>query len=203
MDASSFKVFEAISHLRPRSILDVVRPECFRELGELGYSHIGNGNCFEWKYAIAKYLQPISILEIGVRYGYSMCAFIEGSDAIETVEGWDSEIYVPGSNDVAREAVRHCGHRPKVKLIRKDSALADSIGGKFDLVHIDSSHHYETCLRDLRLCHGSARAVLVDDTMTCPDDARAVRDFCDEHKATIRELLHIHSHVGESLILFH
>lgn len=203
MDAYSFNAFEAIRGLRPRSILDVVSRECFRELGQPGYEHIGNGNCFEWKYAIAKYLQPISILEIGVRFGYSLCSFIEGSDAIQTVEGWDSEIYVPDSNSVAREAVKHCSHRPKVILSKKDSAGVDSISWKFDLVHIDSSHQYEICLRDLRLFNGHARAILVDDTMTCPDDARAVRDFCDENKSAIMELIHIPSHVGESLILFH
>lgn len=202
MDASSCNAFEIIKALRPANILDAVPRECFRELGQPGYEHIGNGNAFEWKFAIAKHLQPRSILEIGVRFGYSMCCFIEGSDEIETVEGWDSEIYVAGSNDVAREAVKHCRRKPKVTLHRRDSAGAESIGGKFDLVHIDSSHQYEICLRDLRLCHGRARAILVDDTMTCPDDARAVRDFCDEHKAAIRELIHIPSHVGESLILF-
>lgn len=203
MDASSSSVFETIKALRPASILDAVPRECFRELGEPGYEHIGNGNAFEWKFAIAKFLQPRSVLEIGVRFGYSMCCFIEGSEQIETVEGWDSEIYVKNSNDVAREAVKHCRHQPKVRLLRQSSTAAKVPVGEYDLVHIDSSHQYDVCLGDLRLFYGRARAVLVDDTMTCPDDARAVRDFCDEHKTAIRELLHIPSHVGESLILFH
>lgn len=193
---------EQLRALKPASILDVVPRECFKELGQAGYEHIGNGNAFEWKYAIAKLLQPKRILEIGVRFGYSACCFIEGSNLIQSYTGWDSEIYVPGSNAVAEQAVSFCRNKPKTSFIKRDSSTVHSLGGEFDLVHIDSSHQYEICLRDLRLCHGFARAILVDDTMTCPDDARAVRDFCHEHESAISELVHIPSHVGESLILF-
>lgn len=198
---SSNALLERLRAVKPANILDVVPRACFRELGAPGYEHIGNGNAFEWKYAVAKLLRPKRILEIGVRFGYSACCFIEGSDALESYTGWDSEIYVPGSNAVAERAVRLCRHRTKTDFIKRDSSTVHSLGGEFDLVHIDSSHQYEICLRDLRLCHGFARAVLVDDTMTCPDDARAVRDFVDQHEAAVSELVHIPSHVGETLIV--
>lgn len=198
---SSNELLERLRELKPTSILDVVPQECFVELGKPGYEHIGNGNAFEWKYAIAKYMQPKRILEIGVRFGYSACCFIEGSDAVESYTGMDSEIYVEGSNAVAEISVRLCRRKPKTKILKLDSSTVTILGEKFDLVHIDSSHQYEICLRDLRLCYGFARAILVDDTMTCPDDARAVRDFCHEHESAISELVHIPSHVGETLIL--
>lgn len=198
---SSNALLERLRELKPVSILGVVPRKCFVELGKPGYEHIGNGNAFEWKYAVAKLLQPKRILEIGVRFGYSACCFIEGSDAVESYTGWDSEIYVPGSNAVAEVSVNLCRRKPKATFIKRDSSTVHTLGGEFDLVHIDSSHQYEICLRDLRLCYGFARAILVDDTMTCPDDARAVRDFCHEHESAISELVHIHSHVGETLIL--
>jgi predicted O-methyltransferase YrrM len=202
MDASLSNVFEEIKDLRPASILDVVPRSVFKEIDDLNYRHIGNGNAYEWKFAIAKFLQPKSVLEIGVRYGYSLASFIMGSDAIEQVEGWDSEIYVIGSNAVAMLAIQQLPKTPKTVLRKIDSSQVKSIPRQFDLIHVDSSHNYEPCLHDLRMCLGSTNAILVDDTLTCPDDMRAVKDFCAENEGSIRALIHIPSHVGESLIIF-
>lgn len=201
MVASSLSAFDQISALRPKSILDVVPRECFLELGQPGYGHIGNGNCYEWKYAIAKYLQPKSILEIGVRYGYSLCSMISGSGAVGYVEGWDSEIYRVGSNRVASGAIGGLQRKFTFSLLHVDSKDVKQPRQQFDLVHIDSSHTYEGCAHDLKLCIGHAKAILVDDTLTCPDDMKAVKEFCWAYESLILEVIHIPSHVGESLIL--
>lgn len=200
MAVFSSNVFEQISAFRPKSILDVVPRSAFHEIDDPAYAHIGNGNCYEWKFAIAKFLQPATILEIGVRYGYSLASFIMGSNVVWKVEGWDSEIYVKGSNDIAAAAIRSLPKNVDSTLRRLDSQDVQIVRS-YDLIHIDSSHTYHGCLHDLRMCLGMTKAVLVDDTLTCPDDMRAVLTFHAENTDAIKELVHIHSHVGETLIL--
>jgi|SRR5689334_15197476 len=197
MVASSLSAFDQISALRPKSILDVVPRECFLELGQPGYEHIGNGNCYEWKYAIAKYLQPKSILEIGVRYGYSLCSFIAGCEA-SYIEGMDAEIYVAASNMVASSSLGRLQKPIQASFRKVDSQMVRSLDRSFDLIHIDSSHTYEGCLHDLWLCVGHTKTILVDDTITCSEDMKAVKEFCRE--SFVKDVLHIPSHVGESLI---
>lgn len=200
MVVSSSFVFEGIKRLKPDNILDVVPASAFRELGQEGYQHIGNGNAFEWKYAVAKYLQPKRILEIGVRYGYSFACFIMGSDDLEYAEGWDSELYVEGSNKIAVEAIRSLPKSLKTSVRKLDSSTVTALSDRYDLIHIDSSHNYEICLADIRKCAEMTKAILVDDTLTCRDDMQAVCDFCKDNER-VKSLVHIPSHVGESLIL--
>jgi predicted O-methyltransferase YrrM len=173
----------------------------FLELGTDGYQHIGNGNSFEWKYAVAKRLQPKSILEIGVRFGYSLACFICASQSLEYVEGWDAEFYKEGSNEIAAKTLRELQYWVQIELKKQESSTVLALDRPFDLVHIDGSHVYETCMHDLELCIGKAKAILVDDTTGCIDDGKACRDFIAKHKAVVRDVCWIPSQVGECLIL--
>lgn len=192
--------YEHIAACKPASILDVLPREVFREIDDPDHTYIHGRNCYEWKYAVAKFLQPRSVLEIGVRFGYSLACFVAASKRVEFVTGIDSECYVPGSNAIAKEAVL------KVKkvgaiFLTKPSMDIKSIGSSFDLVHIDGSHNYENCLHDLNLCKGKARAILIDDVDGCDDDRRACNDWIKQNPALVREVLRFPSHTGDMLIL--
>lgn len=197
MVACSSSAFDQINALRPRSILDVVPREVFIELGQPGYEHIGNGNCFEWKYAIAKWLQPKSILEIGVRYGYSLCSFL-CAGPLSRITGIDNGSYKSDWSSVTQRALKLCPRYDQFQWISCDATTLEAFS-PHDLTHIDGPHTYDATLNLLRKAR--SHAILVDDTLTCPDDMRAVRQFCQEQSARVRELIHIPSHVGESLIL--
>lgn len=193
--------FAEIHALRPQCIFDVVPREVFIERNDPGWNFIGAGNYYEWKYAVAEWLQPRSILEIGVRYGYSLATFVAASRSVEKAVGWDNGCYKQDWLEKAAVALnRVCSC---AQLHRIDSQKQTTLGGDFDLVHIDSSHSFEGCLHDLNMCHGHAKAVLIDDTNTCPDDRRAVRKFCEDNPMRIRDLIEIPSHVGDTLILLH
>ena len=81
---------DQIAALKPASIFDKVPRDFFLEDGNKGAEYIRSGNCYEWKYAVSAFLKPKSVLEIGVRYGYSLASFAFGSPKLERIEGWDA-----------------------------------------------------------------------------------------------------------------
>jgi len=190
--------YEEILKRKPNFILDVVRADVFVELGKPGHEYINGGNCYEWKYAVAKYLQPKTILEIGVRYGYSLCSFIAAC-LPRYVEGIDSEVYVPGSNAIAWANVKRWQLDSVFRCC--DSARIEALERDYDLVHIDGSHSYDTCLHDLNLCLGKARAILIDDMHTCDDDRRAVKMFMQQNPSRIAEVVALPTLHGDVLLL--
>lgn len=190
--------FEHILRCKPFSIFDWVPPEVFIERTEKGHEYISGGHCYEWKYAVAKYLQPRSICEIGVRYGYSLCCFAVASPMVNDIVGIDSEIYKPGSNAMAMRNLETVTN-VKPTLIKRSSIEIQGIG-HYDLVHIDGSHNYENCLHDLNLARHSG-AILVDDVDKCDDDRRACVKWIEEQGPRVLEVVHLPSLHGDLLIL--
>ena len=71
------------------NILDLIPADIFAlELGIPEHDeYIRSGNCYEHYYELAKKYKPESILEIGTRYGYSLCSMVGGSmDTVKYVE---------------------------------------------------------------------------------------------------------------------
>jgi len=134
------------------------------------------------KYAVAKRLQPNSLLEIGVRAGYSAAAFLSacpglayhGIDAdLEDHGGW------PGAPARALAMLRGRFGRDGCVTVADTARLGALPPGPWDLVYVDGDHTYEGCYRDLRLALAAGpRWVLVDDVTLLPDTVgRAARDF--------------------------
>jgi hypothetical protein len=192
---------DRIQSLRPASILGVVPPEIFIERDDPSHPYIRSGRYYEIKYAIAKFLQPQSILEIGVRFGYSLATFIMASDAIKTVVGWDNCCYHPMSNEIAADNLKKLPKKFDLQLHAVEAETAPALPGAFDLVHVDGPHYMPWTLHLLNLCKGKARAIIVDDYFNCPDDADAAKRFCAENPALIRETVVLDSDRGECLLL--
>ena len=98
-------MIEQIYNLKPNSIYDVVDKSFFIEK-DMNYDYLPP-NCFDYYeiyYAISKYYKPSSILEIGVRYGYSLISMILGSN-VNYVEGWDIDLYHKLHNETLKDSL--------------------------------------------------------------------------------------------------
>ena len=70
------------------------------------------------------------------------------------------QAYVEDSNSKAAQNLRSIGFNDF--LLRKANSFeVQNLNREFDLVHIDGSHLYQTCLHDLELCLGKAKAILI------------------------------------------
>lgn len=105
---------------------------------------------------LATELKPRSILEIGVRLGYSAISFLHGSDANLYV-GLDCEKYIGNSQSSASQNLEYyrksSGRVFDFELITVDTqSIADVsvLGGRtFDLVHVDGDHTERGAYKDL------------------------------------------------------
>jgi hypothetical protein len=118
------------------------------------------------KHHVAALLRPRSIVEIGVRAGYSAAAFLAavpgcsylGIDAdVGHSGGW------PGALEKAEAMLlNHFGDR--ARLLKLNTRELETLPcGAVDLVHVDGDHSYAGCLHDLELAAGVGRWLLVDD----------------------------------------
>jgi hypothetical protein len=120
---------------------------------------------FPTYYEIGRQLQPKSILEIGVRFGYSLASLACGAGLKDHVYGIDRESYEPDSNRYAAAALKSLGI--EAKLFSGDSKTFD-VRQKtglphLDLIHIDGNHTTEGALSDLRKFSEFSKRLIVDD----------------------------------------
>lgn len=133
------------------------------------------------KYNVAALLRPRSIMEIGVRAGYSAAAFLSACpEASYLGIDNDSGDYGAWQGAPMRAAAMLKRHWPQAEVIDLDSQQLHQLPAA-DLVHVDGCHSYAGCLYDLRLAGKAARYILVDDVDHHPRSVgRAVQDFLAE-----------------------
>jgi hypothetical protein len=146
---------------------------------------------YQEKYHIAAILRPRTLLEIGVRAGYSAAAFLSaapdctylGLDADKDAHGgW------PGAMEKARSTLKyHFGGRADV-IALDTQQVASLLCVPVDLVHVDGDHSYCGCLHDLQLAAGVGRWVLVDDLEWIIPVRAAVTAFLEQTRYRAIEL---------------
>ena len=146
---------------------------------------------YETKHRIAERLQPRSIVEIGVRAGYSAYAFLHACPKAYFL-GIDWGI--KGAFDEAnRNEVAFCSNNverlmsefPSFRMIWNNSHHLGGIpaapgGGVYEFAHVDADHSYEGCTADLKLTK-DCKWVLVDDFDVGPEVRGACRDWLLAH----------------------
>ena len=115
-------------------------------------------DCYDFKYRLAQLLQPASILEFGVRAGYSAAAFLSacptasyiGVDADNGQDGgiigftdWAAQM-LPSKFPNARIAVYKANTQQPLFSLSLSLSLP-----AVDLFHVDADHSYAGCLCDL------------------------------------------------------
>jgi 2-polyprenyl-3-methyl-5-hydroxy-6-metoxy-1,4-benzoquinol methylase len=155
---------------------------------------------YRMKWAIASVLQPQSILEIGVRYGYSARAFLEAAPRARFVGiDLDSDRFggVNGAIDWARGSLRDYD----CELIVADSQGMDQFpGSQYDLIHVDGQQDGDGSFRDLELALNQGRYVLVDGYHWTQTNYLAVNDFLFQNRDRLDWYAAIPGYAGELLI---
>ena len=157
------------------------------------------------KHRIAAAIHPSTIIEVGVRFGYSAHAFLSACPGARYI-GVDvdsAEFNAMGAPtcDWAFAMLRRTiPGFPHLELIRVDTQQVDiaPLVPEAEFIHIDAAHSYAGATRDLEaLWPKCLRAMLVDDYFGTGSVHDAVKAFVGRHGAT---LLTAPSQNGEALI---
>lgn len=100
---------------------------------------------YQYYAGLAELLGPKSVLELGVRLGYSLVAMVRGSGPaggnIEMIVGVDNECGIAGSQELARQNIEAAGHKGILSIVTRNVFEAPAaVSGHYDLVHVDADH---------------------------------------------------------------
>jgi len=155
---------------------------------------------YRTKWAIARTLRPTSILEIGVRYGYSALAFL---NARPTAQYFGIDI---DNSEFGGETGAIHWAREATKTYRSDFLIADSQkmtsfpGGMYDLIHVDGQQDGDGSIHDLELALRQGRYILVDGYLWTKTNFQAVSEFLHCFRDQIEYYSVIPGYAGELLI---
>lgn len=126
-----------------------------------------NDRTYPTYHAIGRVLNPRSILEVGVRFGYSLASLAAGLEPGARIFGVDQETYEMDSNAQAAASLKLLGI--EAQLFRGDSRTFDVMActgrKQFDLIHIDGDHTADGALHDLLRFAQFSDRLLVDDVL--------------------------------------
>ena len=184
---------EEIYSLKPASIFEVGDEEFFFEREEEGHSdYINSGSHYELFYAISKYYNPDSILEIGTRHGYSLYSLLLGSTTLTKVVGYDlEEEYV---NSTKANLDSFIPDDVSFTVENLNTQELENLDDSYYLIHIDGDTSFEGRYHDLELTKGKARVVLVSDFFSERSGRDAAQRFVYDNRNIIKR-----THVIESL----
>ena len=165
----------------PKTIL---HPDDMARFGVKEYAHFNK--YYQLKYAMASQIKPKTIVEIGVRAGYSAYAFLQACpEAI--YYGFDNNAGLDGGCKGLRYYDWACKllDSYKVTIVNDlDSQSVTRLPIDFApyLMHIDGSHSFEGCMHDLNLAKSHKAAfILVDDVDYIDTVEEAVDVFLKEN----------------------
>lgn len=151
------------------------------------------------KYDVVAKVRPSSIVEIGVRAGYSAYAMLSAAPTARYLgidSGTGSHGGHPGALIHARRLLEPFG----AHIVLQDSQAVDTLPVAADLLHVDGDHSYEGCMHDMGLALTSGvRWLLVDDTEHIQAVKQAVPDWLAGVAFESVEWIH-DGHRGSALI---
>jgi predicted O-methyltransferase YrrM len=144
--------------------------------------------CYDEKYRLALLLDPGSILEIGVRAGYSAAAFLTAAPLAHYV-GIDNDTCWPGAYVRAQTLLEGWTPSRHVRILKGDTQALERLPeGHFDMIHVDGDHSFKGTLHDLKLAYAARpKWIVLDDYDNGPIVKAAAQEFLREHP-----LPHIH-----------
>ena len=155
---------------------------------------------YRLKWAIAKAINPASILEIGVRYGYSARAFLDAAPRSLYV-GLDADLQTIGGHIGALAWAEKSLSDFDVKLIKENSqTLAKFPGGHYDLIHVDGQHDGDGTFHDLDLALNQGRYILIGGYFLTRENFLAINEWLWLNKIAIDWVVTIPGYAGEMLI---
>lgn len=163
---------------------------------------------YKTKYEICLQAKPISIAEIGVRWGYSAYSFLSavpgafycGFDIIAGTHGGAKGV---NTFDYVYELLGNNFPNATVILKHCDTRKISRLGGPFDFVHVDGDHGEAGCYHDLELALMACRPggmILVDDYNYIRGVTAACERFADENAGFFTGVESRHSLRGEFIL---
>lgn len=164
----------------PKSILqpgDEVCEGYYPELSENYYHHY---------FDQIKKFNVKSVVEIGVRAGYSAYAMLSANPTMKYV-GYDIDSdneygFHSGAFQFASAMLKSEFPKADLQFFVQDSQKLTKIPGNFDLAHVDGDHSFGGCTHDLWICSKAAKILLVDDYDFVPEVRDAVDRFVEAHR---------------------
>ena len=155
---------------------------------------------YKLKWSITHVLQPTSILEIGVRFGYSAAAFLHGHTAAHYV-GIDLDTDSSGGQKGAISWAKEITQEFSPKFIIADTQKMERFPGDiYDLIHVDGQQDGDSSFHDLELAIKQGRYVLLDGYMWTRQNFIAVSDFLFKYADLLDFYGVIPGYAGELLI---
>ncbi len=155
---------------------------------------------YRLKYAISKAIEPKSILETGVRFGYSAITFLEASPDASYI-GIDIDCESYGGEKGAVDWAKKIMKKYDAEFIIADSTKMTSFPGVFyDLIHVDAQQDGDGTFGDLRKALEKGRYILVDGYFWSKPNMLSSAHFLDKYKEFIEYALIIPGYAGELLI---
>jgi 2-polyprenyl-3-methyl-5-hydroxy-6-metoxy-1,4-benzoquinol methylase len=155
---------------------------------------------YRLKSAIAAVLKPATILEIGVRYGYSYAAFKDGYPQARYV-GFDLDVDEFGGEAGALGWARKLGAGSGDEFLLGDSQKMTRLpGAGYDLIHIDGQQDGTGSYHDLSVAVSQGRYLLVDGYLWTRENCHSVSEFLLRYRDVIEWSLVIPGYAGELLI---
>ncbi|MDR3402000.1 MAG: class I SAM-dependent methyltransferase [Chthoniobacter sp.] len=124
-------------------------------------------NTYPTYYNIGSVLRPTSLLEVGVRFGYSLASLASGAELKNQVYGVDREMYEKNSNSYAINALKSLSIDAHLFTGTSDDFDVKRNTGlsSIDLIHIDGDHTTPGALKDLLHYSNFSNRILVDDVL--------------------------------------
>jgi len=158
---------------------------------------------YKTKWAIARALQPKSILEIGVRFGYSAAAFLNGCPSAEYV-GIDLDADTFGGTRGAIEWAKKITASFHTSFVIADTQKMKKFpGGIYDLIHVDGQQDGDGTYHDMNLAAGQGRFVLADGYFWTRQNFFALTEFLYQFRNQIEYYGVIPGYAGDLLIRMH
>ena len=155
---------------------------------------------YRLKWSIARTLQPATILEIGVRFGYSALAFLDACPSASYF-GIDADCETYGGSRGAIHWAKERTQRSKAAFLIADSQKMSSFpGGSYDLIHIDGQQDGKGTLHDLELALRQGQYILVDGYFWTRENFLAASEFVYRYRDLIEYCVVIPGYAGELLI---
>jgi len=155
---------------------------------------------YRLKWAIARVLQPTSILEVGVRYGYSAATFLNACPE-STYLGIDLDSDVFGGVKGAMRWAKEITRSFRAEFIVSDTqTMARFPGESYDLIHLDGQQDGDSSWHDLQLAIRQARWILVDGYFWTSQNFLSISHFLQQNRDAIRFYGVIPGYAGELLI---
>lgn len=155
---------------------------------------------YKLKWAIAHVLQPTSILEIGVRFGYSAIAFLDASPQAHYLGiDLDTDTFggVKGAINWAKKKTQ--GYDAEF-LIADTQTMARFPGEVYDLIHVDGQQDGDGSFHDLEMAIKQGRYILFDGYLWTQANFLAASNFLFDHAEVLEFYGVIPGYAGDLLI---